>query len=86
MKYFVPDSKSSNICDLICTVLNAKKVHIKVLAKLCGKFQFCYRAFGPTVRLLTRSSYYLISKASSWNSMICLSDAAKRELSFLFQN
>ena len=48
MKYFVPDSKSSNICDLICTVLNAKKVHIKVLAKLCGKFQFCYRAFGPS--------------------------------------
>ena len=86
MKYYVPDKKSKDICTLICKILAMKKVHIKVLARLCGKLQFCYKAFGPTIKLLSRSSYHLISKASSWNSMIVLSEAAKNELSYLFQN
>lgn len=84
LKYYVPDAKKLSICDLICKILNSKKVHIKTLAKLCGKLQFCFKAFGPVVKLLTRSSYYLISRASSWNSMIIMSEAAKRELNYLF--
>ena len=86
MKYYVPESKKQSIFDLICSVISSKKVPIKMLAKLCGKLQFCFKAFGPTVKLLTRSSYYLISKAGSWNSFIVISEAAKRELSFIFQN
>ena len=61
-------------------------MHIRVLAKLLGKLQFCERALGPVVRLLSRSSYYLIAKASSWNSFITLSESAKTELLFLFEN
>ena len=86
MKYYVPAKKSDDICRLLCDILALKKVHVKVLAKLCGKLQFCFRAFGPTIKLLSRSSYFLISKASSWNSMIVLTEAAKKELSYLFQN
>ena len=86
MKYYVPEVKKISICNLICEILKSKRVHIKTLAKLCGKLQFCYKAFGPTIRLLTRSSYYLISQASSWNSMLTMSEAAKRELSYIFQN
>ena len=86
MKYYVPAKKSDDICRLLCDILSLKKVHVKVLAKLCGKLQFCFRAFGPTIKLLSRSSYFLISKASSWNSMIVLTEAAKKELSYLFQN
>ena len=41
MKYYVPESKKESIFELLCTVLNSKKVHIKVLEKLCGKLQFC---------------------------------------------
>ena len=41
---------------------------------------------GPCVRLLTRSSYVLISKANSWNSMVTMSDAAIKELTFLYEN
>ena len=86
MKYYVPESKKESICDLICKILNSKKVHIKTLAKLCGKLQFCFKAFGPVVKLLTRSSYYLISRASSWQSMLIISDAAKRELEYILNN
>ena len=86
MKYFVPEEKKKTICDLIKDVLNPKKVHIKVLAKLCGKLQFCFKAMGPTVKLLSRSSYYLIAKADSWNSMIVLNDMARVELNYLLSN
>ena len=65
MKYFVPDKKKRSICELIEEVLRLKKVHIKTLAKLMGKLQFCFKALGPVVQLLSRSSYYLISKAKS---------------------
>lgn len=83
MKYYVPDEKLEDICELLRSVLKKKKVHIKVLAKLLGKVQFCVKAMGPCVRLLTRSSYYLISKAKTWNSMI---DLACQELRFLLDN
>ena len=86
MKYFVPEDKCEKICDLISSILRSKKVHIKTLAKLMGKLQFCIKAFGPCIRLLCRSSYHLISKASSWNSMITLSSLAIRELSFILTN
>ena len=86
MKYFVPEDKASAICELIKDILKMKKVHIKVLAKLLGKLQFCFKAMGPCVKLLSRSCYHLVSKASSWNSMIILTDAAKRELEFLNSN
>ena len=86
MKYYVPEAKKLSICDLLCKILNSKKVHIKIFAKLCGKLQFCFKAFGPVVKLLTRSSYYLISRASSWNSMIVVSEAAKRELNYIFMH
>lgn len=86
MMYFVPDDKVSSICNLIDEILKVKKVHIKILAKLVGKVQFCYRAMGPTVKLLCRSSFYLISKANSWNSMLILNDLARKELSFLAEN
>ena len=86
MQYFVPIEKIETICELLKIVLNAKKVHIKVLAKLLGKLQFCYKAMGPCVRLLCRSSFYLISKANSWNSMIILNDLAKKEFNFLLEN
>ena len=45
MKYYVPAKKSDDICRLLCDILALKKVHVKVLAKLCGKLQFCFRAF-----------------------------------------
>ena len=88
MKYFVPEEKIVDICDLISEVINAKKhkVYIKKLAKVLGKIQFCQKAMGPCVRLLCRSSYHLISKAKSWNCMIVLSEAAIKELSFLADN
>lgn len=88
MKYFVPDEKINDICDSIKTLINSKrkKVHIKKLARILGKIQFCQKAMGPCVRLLCRSSYHLISKAKSWNSMILLSDGAIKELSFLADN
>ena len=86
MKYFVPDDKVRDICNLLIDVLKKKKIFIKILAKVLGKVQFCVKAMGPCVRLLTRSSYYLISKASSWNSMIILNDLAFRELSYLKDN
>lgn len=83
MKYFVPEDKKVDICHLLNFVLSSKKVHIKTLAKLLGKLQFCEKAFGPTIRLLCRSSYHLISKASSWSAMITLSELAIRELSYI---
>lgn len=86
MKYYVPIDKKDSICDLIISILKKSKVHIKVLAKLLGKIQFCVKAMGPTVRLLCRSSHYLISKAKSWNSMIELSDLSRKELSYLLNN
>ena len=86
MKYYIPEKKISSIRELISEILSSKLVHIKVLAKLLGKLQFCEKAIGPTVRLLSRSSYYLISKASSWNSLLKLSDAARTELIYLFDN
>ena len=86
MKYFIPQEKKENVCDLIVKVLNSNKIHIKVLAKLCGKLQFLSKAIGPCVRLLSRSSYYIISNAKSWNSMVNVSDAAKNELNFLLEN
>ena len=72
--------------NLINEILNVKKVHIKILAKLVGKVQFCYRAMGPSIKLLCRSSFYLISKAKSWNSMLILNDLARKELSYLSEN
>ena len=86
MKYFVPEDKVNDICDLLHFMLKKKKVHIKVLAKALGKVQFCVRAMGPCVRLLTRSSYYIISKAKHWNAMIELNDLACKELRFLKEN
>ena len=86
MKYYVPVDKLESICDLITSILSKSAIHIKVLAKLLGKIQFCVKAMGPTVRLLCRSSHYLISKAKSWNSMIILSDLACIELSYLLEN
>ena len=86
MKYFVPQDKVDSICDLIKDILCSKKVHIKILAKLCGKLQFCYKALGPTVKLLCRSSYYLIAKADSWRSMLVLNDSARKELTYLYDN
>ena len=86
MKYYVPTEKMESICNLIIDVLKSKKVHIKILAKLLGKLQFCYKAMGPCVRLLCRSSFYLISKAKSWNSMIVLNDLAKKEFNTLLEN
>ena len=86
MKYFVPDDKKESICDCIVKVLNAKKIHIKVLASLTGKLQFCFKAIGPCIRLLSRSSYHLISNAKTWNSMIEVSDMVKRELHFILEN
>ena len=46
VKYYVPESKKQSICDLICSVFSSKKV----LIKLCGKLQFCFKAFGPKVK------------------------------------
>ena len=86
MKYFVPEDKGNAICELIDDILQMKKVHIRILAKLMGKIQFCIKAMGPAVKLLCRSSHYLISKAKSWNSMIVLNDLAKQELSYLLEN
>ena len=86
MKYFVPEDKGLAICDLIKDILKMKKVHVRILAKLMGKIQFCIKAMGPTVKLLCRSSYYLISKAKSWNSMIVLNELAKKELNYLLEN
>ena len=86
MKYFIPSVKLVNLKELISEVLSCKRVHIKVLAKLLGKLQFCERALGPVVRLLSRSSYYLIAKASSWNSFLTLSESAKMEFLYLFEN
>lgn len=86
MKYFVPDIKKQAICKLLLDVLHSNEVHIKVLAKLLGKLQFCERAFGPCIRLLSRSSYRLISNAENWNCMLKISDFAKRELMFILEN
>ena len=85
MKYFVPDDKKESICDCIVKVLNAKKIHIKVLASLTGKLQFCFKAIGPCIRLLSCSSYHLISNPKNWNSMIEVSDMVKRELHFILE-
>ena len=41
---------------------------------------------GPCVRLLTKSSYGLISKANSWNCMVTMSDKAIKELTCLHEN
>ena len=86
MKYFVPKDKVDSIKELILEILNLKKVHIKVLAKLLGKVQFCYKACGPSIRLLCRSSYKQISEKTSWNCFINLSERARRELLFLYEN
>ena len=88
MKYYVPAKKSDDICRLLCDILSLKKVHVKVLAKLCGKLQFCFRAFGMALlsNFCLVHLIFLISKASLWNSMIVLTEAAKKGLSYLFQN
>jgi hypothetical protein len=86
MMYFVPEDKVITICDLITDILKMKRVHIKILAKLVGKVQFCYKAMGPTVKLLCRSSFHLISKAKTWYSMLELNDLAKKELLYLKEN
>ena len=86
LKYFVPDDKQTSICELLIKVLNSSKLHIKVLARLLGKLQFCVKAMGPSVRLLCRSSHHIISKAKTWNSFIIISDLARKELSYLLEN
>ena len=86
MKYFVPEDKIVSICDLIVKILSKPKVYIKVLARLLGKLQFCFRALGPCVRLLCRSSFYMIAKSSSWNAMLIISDSARNELLYLKEN
>ena len=86
MKYYLPVDKLESIRNLLIEVLKLKRVHIKKLASLVGKLQFAFKAVGPSVRLLTRSAYYLISKASSWNCMIILNDLAIKEFSYLRDN
>ena len=86
MKYFVPQNKSLNICQLIKDIVCKTSVHVKVLARLMGKLQFCFKAFGPVVKLLSRSSYHAISKAKSWRSLVSVSDQMVKELSFLLEH
>ena len=86
MKYYVPDNKSLSICNLIKEIISKPRIHVKILAKLMGKMQFCFKAFGPVIKLLSRSSYYAISKAKSWKSMIEVSIPMVKELSFLLEH
>ena len=66
MKYFVSNEKSVAIRNDIVAILKEEKTHVKTLAKLVGKLASCVKAFGPTIRLLTRSCYQDIAKAETW--------------------
>ena len=58
MKLYVPSDKSDNILQLLDDLINSNcKVPVRHLASVLGKLQACFKAFGPVVRLLTRSSY-----------------------------
>ena len=68
MKYFVSNEKSVAIRNDIVAILKEKKTHVKTLAKSVGKLASCVKAFGPTIRLLTRSCYQDIAKAETWKN------------------
>ena len=87
MKFYVPSDKSEIILQLLDDLINSNcKVPVRHLASVLGKLQACFKAFGPVVRLLTRSSYKIVSAAKSWNHHVKISSQAKVELLYLYNH
>ena len=55
MMNFIAEKKFANIKDMLCQYLRYHKVSARLLAKIIGKIQSCWRALGPVVWIMTRS-------------------------------
>ena len=74
LTFNIPEDKLESIQSKAGEMLKRKMNKVRIIASFVGLLQSVRLATGPIVSVMTRSLYYAINNAKSWNSFVKLDD------------
>ena len=86
MIFDIPPEKMERLLEGAKFLLSARRFLVKTLVSWVGLLQSVRLAVGPLVSLMCRSLYDNIKSARFWSSYIQLSDLARFQLKWWFDN
>lgn len=86
LTFNIPEDKLESIQSKAGEMLKRKMNKVRIIASFVGLLQSVRLATGPIVSVMTRSLYYAINNAKSWNSFVKLDDLAREELQWWLEN
>ena len=88
MRFAVPRQKIEKLLSAINVIVNSRPMlcSAKQLSSIAGQISAMGIAIGPTTRLMTRSMYETMARATSWHGQREISNGTLRELLFWLDN